>query len=723
MRGKGAVLATMAIVLSAPFFAPLTATAMFNLTFPHTWIVDDDKPADFATIQAAINAAVAGDTVSVKEGVYYENVIMNKSITLLGENPETTIIDGSWLGNVLVLTADGSVVKGFQIRNSYSVESGTSSGIRILRAQYCNVTGNKIMNSFYGVNIDCGSLNTYRPCFNNSIIRNNITNCDVAISVRADRYYYEISYNNTFSENIITDCSSGIRFDVTTGNSIINNSVVGGIDLAGCWGNIISGNRIDGGISLYSVGRRTNLGYDSTNNTISKNYITNSEKAIWLQVSADNNNIIDNNITANFDGIWLTGSKNNSISGNSIMTNTHFGITFDFYPYSSQWSHAPGNITSENNIVYNNSIVSNLVGIWFNYTFSNKVFHNNFIQNNVQIQINPLSLNNIWDNGYPSGGNYWSDYNGIDTNHDGIGDSPYVVDANNQDRYPLMSPWNQPSTAFLIVRGQNSQIYSRSYNLTSNVWTSWYGLPGSSPNSPAAVVIANELHLVVRGMNEGQVWHGYVNQITDEFSGWTLLDGSTPSAPTLTANATHVCLVVRGSNNGIYYRFYNVSSRTWGGWASFPDGTASDTAGAMLVGSVLHVVVRGANFGQIWHCSFDTAAGSFSGWSLLTGSTPSPPVLASNSTHVCLVVRGDNNAIYYRWLILASQMWSDWIGFPHGLTPDVPAATILGNTLQIVVRGMNDDQIWHGTMNLLSSEWSGWRLLDGTTPSKPVLTS
>ena len=283
-----------------------------------------------------------------------------------------------------------------------------------------------------------------------------------------------------------------------------------------------------------------------------------------------------------------------------------------------------------------------------------------------------------------------------------------------------MAPNNE---GYLIVRGSNNVIYYKTYDMATETWGPWTGTPGTTPNSPAAAVINHELHLVVRGVNQGQIWHGYVNLDDDSFSGYSLLSGSTPSAPTLTGNSTHLCLVVRGGNNVIYYRFYEVATRTWSDWIGVPNGATLSTPAVELVDDKLHVVVRGSNYNQIWHGSVDLISGSFSMWTQLSGATPSPPVLTSNSTHLCLVVRGTNNVIFYRWYDLAVESWGDWTGFPYGATPDVPAAEIVANDLHVVVRGMNFDQIWHGILDLQGDVWSGWTLLDGTTPSKPVLTS
>jgi hypothetical protein len=75
--------------------------------------------------------------------------------------------------------------------------------------------------------------------------------------------------------------------------------------------------------------------------------------------------------------------------------------------------------------------------------------------NKYQAHVDAWSLGNVWDDGNSSGGNYWSDYTGIDSNHDGIGDTSYVIGANNIDRYPLMNPWLPviALTGFSVIKG------------------------------------------------------------------------------------------------------------------------------------------------------------------------------------------------------------------------------------------------------------------------------
>jgi len=148
----------------------------------------------------------------------------------------------------------------------------------------------------------------------------------------------------------------------------------------------------------------------SSNNTISGNHIADNYEGIHLYQSSSNS-ISGNIVTANEDGIYLFNSSNNIIYGNNITANNCAGIEF----YSSS-----------NNIIYNNSFVDNTK------------------------QVYSYDSTNVWDNGYPSGGNYWSDYTGDDllggsyqneTGSDGIGDASYVIDENNQDYFPLISLW------------------------------------------------------------------------------------------------------------------------------------------------------------------------------------------------------------------------------------------------------------------------------------------
>jgi len=173
----------------------------------------------------------------------------------------------------------------------------------------------------------------------------------------------------------------------------------------------------------------------------------------WHGASA---RISHNIIANNHAGIFLHYSTNNVVAGNVISNNT-YGILPD---------------NSNSNVLTGNTVSSNSLGIWLYTSSNNVIFHNNFINNTSQASVT-VGYRNIWDDGYPSGGNYWSNYNGTDfynglyqneTGSDGTGDTPHVIDADNQDGHPLMGPinffnagtWNE--TTYYVHTVSNSTV-------------------------------------------------------------------------------------------------------------------------------------------------------------------------------------------------------------------------------------------------------------------------
>lgn len=94
---------------------------------------------------------------------------------------------------------------------------------------------------------------------------------------------------------------------------------------------------------------------------------------------------------------------------------------------------------SSDTTIESNNIMSNQAGVVLNDTILIQIFHNNFLNNTIQA-IDTFSTANHWDSGFPSGGNFWSNYTGTDPDTDGIGDTPYTFN-NNQDNFPLMQPY------------------------------------------------------------------------------------------------------------------------------------------------------------------------------------------------------------------------------------------------------------------------------------------
>jgi parallel beta-helix repeat protein len=160
--------------------------------------------------------------------------------------------------------------------------------------------------------------------------------------------------------------------------------------------------------------------------------------------------IMENTISSNWEAIGLLGSSQGVISSNIIKNNYFEGIS----PVNSSHLTISSNIiinslegmflhSSTSNTIYGNTIRDQIYGIEATQlSNNNKIYHNNLYGNDQNAK-DPCT--NVWDDSYPSGGNYWSDYTGVDNDGDGIGDTPYSIPGgSNKDRYPLMFKWNEP---------------------------------------------------------------------------------------------------------------------------------------------------------------------------------------------------------------------------------------------------------------------------------------
>jgi nitrous oxidase accessory protein len=250
----------------------------------------------------------------------------------------------------------------------------------------------------------------------------------------------------------------GVNIEYCTGSKIYDNImknnyeglVVGGSSNASVYENKIVSNFGNLGVMInYSTSVtfsrnyvRKNVGqglvvFHCSSCIVSENQIVeNDDKSVVWSVGMVLSNsfsvkVFGNNITANADhGLNLVGSSSNEIFRN-VMSKNADGICLS---------------GSTNNDIYENTLQANAYGVECWFASNNRIYHNNIIGNDGQVY-NFGTEQNVWDKGYASGGNYWSDYVGNDTDNDGIGDTPYLIDENNQDDYPLMA---QFSTSIVI---------------------------------------------------------------------------------------------------------------------------------------------------------------------------------------------------------------------------------------------------------------------------------
>lgn len=297
--------------------------------------------ASFMSIQQAINEAENGSTIYVPPNVYYEHVVINKTVSLVGEDVSTTVIDGSNNETVVQILADNVSISNFTVQNSGW--GWYRNGVYVYRSNDCKIENNYFLNNCHNIRVNC-------------------------------------SRNSMVFRNIIRGTGYGIRLMNSINCTAVENNASGCI----------------GGIHLENA----------TNCVVKRNFCTQNNQGIRMYSPCAYNKILEN----------------------IVFNNTYDGVI----------AAMPGNTTF----------------------LSNLIFHNNFI-NNAYSFIIQTSSGIIWDNG--SEGNFWSRYNGSDITHDGIGDTQYIINADNSDYFPLMGAFSDYDV------GYNGHVYDVSVISNSTI--------------------------------------------------------------------------------------------------------------------------------------------------------------------------------------------------------------------------------------------------------------
>ncbi len=341
----------------------------------------DENNGNKTTYTMGVAVIIPNVTITVEGDIEPQNAPIQK----IGK---TYILTDDIINNTLRIELDNIVIDG----QGHKIQSVINAPEGILLYNRNNVTLLNMEISQFWTGI------TLKNCSMVTITENSIS------SIGSRAIIIESSNNTIITDNDIEAGGTGISFDRALGVSnpinctIARNSII---------------NAAQGISAICSF------------STITENCIAN----VYIQIGIRGNHTVisKNYLTNGIDGIMTTGS-NCTIHQNNIVNFSESGITINRGTNCNIFENSISN--SERGI-----ILRNHEDAW---VIENNTFHNNnFINNTQNVNVDFPSHSNMWNNG--SEGNYWSDYNGTDSNGDGIGDTPYVIDENNIDYFPLMS--------------------------------------------------------------------------------------------------------------------------------------------------------------------------------------------------------------------------------------------------------------------------------------------
>lgn len=410
------------------------------------------------------------------------------------ENEVTSSTYGVWIHQSSNDTISGNIVRNNKHGVTLTTTHNNIHGNRIINNEECGlklywsfnyISGNSIESNHFGVSLEDSSHNVFG---NNSFSKNSrvfhtaahsfldfVQDADSSNLVDGKPIYYWIDKQDLTAPAdagwvALVNCTRmrvenldlafgqeilliGTTHSTVTGNMMATNDVC--IYLDESLNNTIAGNTLTD--SYYGI----QLDH-SSGNDIEHNNVTGNTRGIYLDYSLENS-IHGNDLTRNIQGITLSVSTSNSISGNNLAANgqgIHFSsvIFWESMNEGDTTYDVPNIYGASYNCISRNNLVGNTYGVWISLSSNNTFSSNNFINNTHQAnfenplansftEVNPEIIENVsasnWDDG--TTGNYWGDYEGRYPNAsklDGSGtwNTPYIINENNRDNYPLVNP-------------------------------------------------------------------------------------------------------------------------------------------------------------------------------------------------------------------------------------------------------------------------------------------
>lgn len=426
------------------------------------------------------NAIGIGLYSSLNNTVFGNNITQNKDFGIFLMNSLNNTISGNNIENSTqvgielnfspnnVMSGNNITHNGFGIRFFYSLNN-TISGNHFVGDGLVHDYGNVVLDNFVNgkplvyleevsnVTVEDAGQVILINCTGIIIKNLTLTNTDIAVDLMRTK-------NTTISgSNITQNDWYGIFMVESSNNTVIGNNIAEndwyGIYLYNSSNNAVIGNSLTENNPCGIM-----LDYSSNNTVIENNFIHDG-----LIVERSFQNVVLDNVVNGKPLVYLENMQNFSVNdaGQVILLNC-YDISIKNLNLSKTfigiylWN-------TTNSVISQNSLTDNWIGIALKDSSNNKIYHNNFINNTEHVQ--PYESTNVWDYGYPFGGNYWSDYVGVDVDEDGIGDTAYTLDANNTDRYPLMAPitvfdagtWNGTLCKIAIV--SNSTVSGFELNI------------------------------------------------------------------------------------------------------------------------------------------------------------------------------------------------------------------------------------------------------------------